>query len=159
MQDMTWRGFSNVKRARFADIKAELRLLQMQLRNKWNQHQIQIRLKIIPESFLTNKHSRFVSIALFPTSTNMGKMQSNYSIESNSLLYVGRCLWLFVQLLLCPILRCLIWCILSGGFLSPSSSSCSSSSRSCLPFPIDSSSYKEQSHSTITTRQPPNLQI
>ena len=88
MQDMTWRGFSNVKRARFADIKTELRLLQMQLRNRWNQHQIQICLKIIPESFLTNKNSRFASIALFPTSTNMGKMQSNYSIESNSLSFM-----------------------------------------------------------------------
>ena len=141
MQDMTWRGFSNVKRARFADIKAELRLLQMQLRNRWNQHLKQICLQVIPESFLTNKHSRFLSIALFPKSTNLGKKQSDDSIESNSLLYVWRCLWLFVQLLLCPNLLCLIWCFPSSG---------------CHPSPIESSSYKQQSHSTMTMRQPPN---
>ena len=160
MQDMTWRGFSNVKRARFADIKTELRLLQMQLRNKWNQHQIQIGLKIIPESFLTNKHSRFVSIAFFPTSTNVGKMQSNDSIKSNSLLYMGRCLWLCVRLLLRPSFAqfCLIWCFISSRCLSPSSCSSSSSSR-WLPSPIDSSSYKQQSHSTMTMRQPPKLRI
>ena len=143
MQDMTWRGFSNVKRARFADIKTELRLLQMQLRNRWNQHLMQICLKIIPESFLTNKHSRFLSIALLPTST-WGRCNPMTQLSP-----IPSFMWedAFGSSSNCycvQVLLCLIWCF---------------PSRRWLPSPFDSSSYKQQSHSTITMRQPPKLQI